>query len=53
MHGGLLQMVNRPKDCVLYYHLDGIGRGAGSERAGVSRSQGVLVHKAQREGDGR
>lgn len=32
---------------------NGTGRGAGSERAGVSRSQGVLVHKAQREGDGR
>lgn len=53
MHGGLLQVVSKLEARAPCYHPNGTGRGAGSERAGSSPSQGVLVHKAQREGDGR
>lgn len=35
------------------YHPNGTGRGADDERARSSPFQGMLVHKAQREGDGR
>lgn len=53
MHGGLLQVVSGPEACAPCYHPNGTGRGAGDERSGGSHSQGVLVHKAQREADGR